>query len=84
MNFITKLFNAYNYNVIYTIIDRLNKKRYYVFCIIDDENINVEIIVRIFIQYVFRIYKFFIFYYVKSKFSIYIFRLTNILQNFRY
>ena len=27
--------------------------------IIDNENINVEIIVRIFIQYVFRIYNFF-------------------------
>ena len=59
MNFITELFNAHNYNVICTIIDRLNKKRHYVFCTIDDENINVEIIVRIFIQYVFRIHDLF-------------------------
>ena len=59
MNFITELFIAHNYNVIYIIIDRLNKKRHYVSCIIDDENINVEIIVRIFIQYVFRIHDLF-------------------------
>ena len=83
MNFITKLFNVYNHNVIYTIINRFNKKRHYVFYTIENENTNAEIIVRIFIQYVFRIYNFF-FHYVKSKFSIYIFRITNILQNSRH
>ena len=61
MNFITKLFDAYDYNVIYTIIDRFNKKRHYVFCATEDENINVKIIARIFIQYVFRIYDLFFF-----------------------
>ena len=59
MNFITKLLNAHNYNVICTIINRLNKKRHYIFCTIDDEDINVEITARIFIQYVFRTYDLF-------------------------
>ena len=59
MNFITKLFNAYNYNVICTIIDRFNKKRYYVFCTTKNENINAKITIQIFLQYVFRIHDFF-------------------------
>ena len=61
MNFIIELFDAHDYNVIYTIIDRLNKKRHYTFCTIEDENINVEVIVRIFIQYVFRTHDLFFF-----------------------
>ena len=59
INFITKLFNAHNYNVIYTIIDRFNKKRHYVFCTTENENINAEITTWIFFQYVFRIHDLF-------------------------
>ena len=43
MNFIIELFDVHDYNVIYTIIDKFSKKRHYVFCIVDDENINIEI-----------------------------------------
>ena len=58
MNFITKLFNAHNYNVICTIIDRFNKNRHYVFCTTKNENINAEITIWIIFQYVFRIHDF--------------------------
>ena len=59
MNFITELFNVHDYNFICTIIDRLNMKRHYVFCTIKNENTNVEIVVEILVQYVFRIYDLF-------------------------
>ena len=36
MNFIINLFDSSEYNIILTIIDRLSKERYYIFCIIDD------------------------------------------------
>ena len=54
IDFITKLFDVHDYNVICMIIDRFNKKRHYVFCITKNENTNVEITTKIFIQYVFR------------------------------
>ena len=50
MNFIMKLFDSKKYNVICTIINRLFKKRYYVFYIVDKKNIVVEICVRNFIS----------------------------------
>ena len=59
MNFITKLFNVHDYNFICTIINRLNIKRHYVFCTIENESTNVEIAVRILVQYVFRIHDLF-------------------------
>ena len=54
IDFIIELSNAHNHNAICTIIDRLNKKRHYVSCTAEDENINVEITIKILIQYVFR------------------------------
>ena len=57
INFIIELFDAHDHNVICTIIDKLSKKRHYVFCTIDDENINVEITIKILINYVFRTYE---------------------------
>ena len=54
IDFIIELFDAHDHNVICTIIDRLSKKRHYVLCTIDDENINVEITIKILINYVFR------------------------------
>ena len=56
IDFITKLFNVHDHNVICTIIDRFNKKRHYAFCTTKNENTNVEITTKIFIQYVFRIH----------------------------
>ena len=57
IDFIIELFDVHDHNVIYTIIDKFNKKRHYVFCTIDDENINVEITIKILINYVFRTYE---------------------------
>ena len=64
MNFITELSNIHDYNFICTIIDRLSIERHYVFCTIENESTNVEIVVRILVQYVFRIYD--LFFSIKS------------------
>ena len=61
MNFIMKLFDSKKHNIICTIINRLFKKRYYVFYIIDEKNIVVEICVRILFHYIFRIHELFSF-----------------------
>ncbi len=53
MNFIINLFNLYNYNIILTVICRLLKERYYISCIIDDENITVEKTAEILLQWVY-------------------------------
>jgi len=50
MNFITDLFDSSKYNVILTIICRLLKKRHYISCIIDDEDIIVEKTAEMLIQ----------------------------------
>ena len=59
MNFIIDFFTTKNYDVICTLIDKLIKKRYYVFCTIINENITIEIIVMIFLNYFFRIHDIF-------------------------
>ena len=56
IDFITRLFDVHDHNFIYTIIDRLSKKRHYAFCTTKDESTNVEVTTKIFIQYVFRIH----------------------------
>ena len=61
MNFIIKLFDSKKHNVICIIINRLFKKRHYVFCIVDKKNIVFEIYVRILFHYVFRIHELFSF-----------------------
>jgi len=54
MNFIINLFDSYDYNVILTVICRLSKKRHYISCIIDDENITVERTAEMLIQWVYQ------------------------------
>ena len=54
MNFVAELSNAHDYDFICTIIDRLSLERHYVLCTIEDEDANVEVAVRILVQYVFR------------------------------
>ena len=61
INFIIELSDVHDHNVIYTIIDRHNKKRHYAFCTTKDESINVKITIKILIQYVFRTYDLFFF-----------------------
>ena len=59
MNFVAKLFNAHDYDFICTIIDRLSLERHYVLSTIENENVNVEVVARILVQYVFRTYDLF-------------------------
>ncbi len=53
MNFIINLFDSSEYNVILTIICRLSKKRHYISCITDDENITVKKTAEMLIQWVY-------------------------------
>ncbi len=50
MNFIINLFDSSEYNVILMIICRLSKKRHYISCIIDDEDITVKKTAEMLIQ----------------------------------
>ncbi len=54
MNFIIDLSDSYNYNAILTVICRLSKKRYYISCIIDDEDITVKRTAEMLIQWIYR------------------------------
>ncbi len=56
MNFITELLLSKDYNVICTIICRLIKKRHYVFCHWEDEDISVEETVWIMLWNVYRLH----------------------------
>ncbi len=53
MNFIIDLFDSSEYNAILTIICRLSKKRHYISCITDDEDITVEKTAEMLIQWVY-------------------------------
>ncbi len=54
MNFIIDLPDSYDYNAILTVICRLSKKRHYISCIIDDEDITVEKTAEMLLQWVYR------------------------------
>ncbi len=53
INFIINLFNSYDYNTILTVICRLSKKRHYISCIIDDEDITAEKTAEMLIQWIY-------------------------------
>ncbi len=53
INFIINLFDSSEYNAILTIICKLSKKRYYISCITDDEDITVEKTAEMLIQWVY-------------------------------
>jgi len=53
MNFIINLSDSSEYNAILTIICRLSKKRHYISCITDDEDITVEKTAEMLIQWVY-------------------------------
>ncbi len=53
INFIIDLFDSSEYNAILMIICRLSKKRHYISCIIDDEDITVEKTAEMLIQWVY-------------------------------
>jgi len=50
MNFIIDISDLSKYNAILTIICRLSKKRHYISCITDDEDITVEKTAEMLIQ----------------------------------
>ncbi len=54
MNFIINLFDSSEYNAILMIICRLSKKRHYISCITDDEDITVEKTAEMLIQWVYQ------------------------------
>ncbi len=56
MNFIINLFSSDDYNVILTVVCKLSKKRYYISCIIDDEDITAERTAKLLIQWVYWTY----------------------------
>ena len=57
MDFIISLLMLKNYNIIYIIIDRFIKERYYILYIINDKGIFIKSIINIFIRYIFRLYR---------------------------
>ena len=61
IDFITRLSDAHDHNVICTIIDKLSKKRHYALCTTEDENTSAEVTAKILIQYVFRTHDLFFF-----------------------
>ena len=65
IDFIIELLNFRNNNAICIIIDRLTKKRHYVLCVIDDDDLTIEICVKILLHYVFYIHD--LFYHFKSR-----------------
>jgi len=50
MNFIINLSFSDDYNAILTVVCRLLKKRHYIFCIINDEDITAEKTAELLIQ----------------------------------
>ncbi len=53
MNFIIDLFDSSKYNAILMIICRLSKKKHYISCIIDDEDVTVKKTAKMLIQWVY-------------------------------
>ena len=57
MNFIIGLFLSKDHNVIWVVVDRLIKKRYYVLCTIEENNTFVENTIEMLIKKVFRLHE---------------------------
>ena len=57
MNFIVGLLLSQDHNVIWVVIDRLIKKRYYVPCTTKNNNTSIENIIEMLIREVFRLYE---------------------------
>ena len=61
LNFVVELFRCFDrYNVILMIIDRLSKKRHYISCDIENDDITIEITVKMLIQHVWKLHKLFL------------------------
>ena len=61
LNFVVEFFRCFDcYNVILMIIDKLSKKRHYIFCDIENDDITIEITVKMLIQHVWKLHELFL------------------------
>ena len=56
MNFIVDLSQSKEHNVIFVVVNRLIKKRYYISCTITDEDISVEYTAKMLVNHIFRLH----------------------------
>ena len=56
MNFIVDLSQSKEYNVIFIVVNRLIKKRYYILCTVTDEDISVEYTAKMLVNHIFRLH----------------------------
>ena len=61
MNYVINLSKSNEYNAIFTIVNRLTKKRYYVLYIAIEKKILLKLTTNILIKKIFRIYKLLVF-----------------------
>ena len=57
MNFIVDLSQSKEHNVIFVVVNRLIKKRYYISCTITDEDISVEYTAKMLVNHIFRLHE---------------------------
>jgi hypothetical protein len=60
LDFVTSLFKSKEYNVIFMMIDRLNKMHHYILCIIDENETTTKETAKLFIQHVWKLHEFLI------------------------
>ncbi len=60
LDFVTKLFENREYNVVLIIIDKLNKIHHYISCITNENEITAEETVKLLIQHVWQLHEMFI------------------------
>ncbi len=57
LDFVTELFDSKDYNAILMIVNKLSKMHHYIFCTIDENEITIEKIVKLFIQHVWKLHE---------------------------
>ena len=57
MNFIVDLSQSKEHNVIFVVVNRLIKKRYYISCTVTDEDISVEYTAKMLVNHIFRLHE---------------------------
>jgi hypothetical protein len=57
LDFVTKLFNNKDYNAIFIIVNKLSKMHHYISCTIDENEITIEKIIKLFIQHVWKLHE---------------------------
>ncbi len=57
LDFVTKLLNNKDYNVVFIIVNRLNKMHHYISCIIDENETTIEKTAKLLIQHVWKLHE---------------------------